>query len=219
MRRLIQWSLVPAAILAVACKGDKQTQASMADDLKRDLQLASATQNIRISPDEITPKAQQELAVRPKRAPQGPKVIRTEKPTIKASATPVNVAEIKTDIPAVQVMAASPAPSETPTDAPPLARPAPIPMPTYPSVAGIDDRSGSASGDVMGGVFGAVIRGGAVGDDHCDPRTDGRRGGRVMGGGVYRGPTSIGMGGSRGVPIVMGGGRTRAPVGISPRGR
>ena len=38
---------------------------------------------------------------------------------------------------------------------------------------------------MLGGIFGAVIRGGVGGgDDHCDPRTDGRRGrpGGVIGG-------------------------------------
>ena len=89
MRRLIQWTLVPVALVAVACRGDKPTQAKMNDELKRDLQLASATRDIKLSPDEVAPKAHQELALRPKRAPNGPKVVRTEQPTVKASSTPV----------------------------------------------------------------------------------------------------------------------------------
>src|SRR5947209_10401857 len=101
----------------------------MNEDLKRDLQLASHTRDIQISPDEVAPKSHQELAVKPKKAPNGPKVIRTEHPTVKASATPVQAAEIKADIPQVQVMASAPAPSENPSadNAPPLARPAAIP--------------------------------------------------------------------------------------------
>ena len=208
MRRILQWTLVPVAVAAVACKSDKPTQTSMSDDLKRDLQAASATQNIRISPDEITPKAHQELALRPKRAPDGNKVIRTEKPTVKASAAPVQVAEIKTNIPQIQVLAAAPAPSETPsTDAPPLARPAPVPTPSYPGAAPIPgDGGGNGAGTIMGGIFGAVIRGGGVGDDdHCDPRPT-RRGGRPVGGDIFTMPGTGGMGGSR-IPIM--GGRPR----------
>ena len=33
-------------------------------------------------------------------------------------------------------------------------------------------------GSVIGGIFGAILRGGVVDGDHCDPRTDGRRGDR-----------------------------------------
>ena len=128
VRRIIQWTLVPVAVAAVACKGAPRTRTSMSDDMKRDLQLASATQNLRISPDEVAPQSHQEMALKPKKAPEGPKVIRSEHPTVKASATPVDAAPIKAEIPQVQVMASAPAPSETPTsDAPPLARPSPIP--------------------------------------------------------------------------------------------
>jgi hypothetical protein len=181
----------------------------MTDDLKRDLQLASATQNLKISPDEISPKSHQELAVKPKRAPHGPKVIRTEKPTVKASATPTEVAEVKSEIPQMQVLASAPTPSETPTsDAPPLARPAAIPVAaSYPGAAPIPASNGS--GGVLGGIFGAVIRGGGVGDDdHCDPRGPVRTG-RVIGGDVYGRNPMGGMMGGMGSGRIIGGGRIR----------
>ena len=170
-------------------------------DLKRDLQLASASQNIRINPDEITPISKQELSLRPKKAPDGPKVIRTDKPTVKASAKAQQVAEIKTDVPAIQVAASAPAPSETPTpDAPPLARPSPMPTPTYPSTGTINSAGSGGSGGMMGGIFGTIIRGGGVGDDdHCDPRGAPPRRGRPVGGDIYG--VFGGMGGARGVPI------------------
>ena len=199
MRKVIQWTLVPVAILAVACgKDSSRAPTAMTDELKRDLQLASHTRDIQISPDEISPKSKQELSLRPKKAPDGPKVIRTEHPTVKASATPVQAAEIKTDIPQVQVMASAPAPSESPSDdAPPLARPAAVPVQGYPGAAAIP---ASNNGSVLGGIFGAVIRGGGVGDDdHCDPRGGARpRGGRPIGGDVYlpnRGGAVFGGGG------------------------
>jgi len=183
----------------------------MTDELKRDLQLASHTRDIQISPDEVAPKAKQELSLKTKKAPQGPKVIRTEHPTVMASATPSEAAEIKTDVPQVQVMASAPAPSETPSDdAPPLARPSASPVPTqsYPGAAPIP---ASNNGSVLGGIFGAVIRGGAVGDDdHCDPRGGRRGGGRAVGGDVYmpRNGGMIGMGNTR-VPIMPIGRRSR----------
>jgi hypothetical protein len=212
VRNLIRWTLAPAAVVALACsKGASRAPTAMGDELKRDLQLASATQTLKISPDEISPKSHQELALKPKKAPQGPKVVRDEHPTVKASATPVEAAEIKTEIPQMQVMASTPTPSETPSaDAPPLARPSPVPAQTYPGAEAIPVSGGS--GGILGGIFGAVIRGGGVGDDdHCDPRGGVRRpmGGRPMGG-VY---SPSGMGG---FPRGMGG--ARAPVGpVRPR--
>jgi hypothetical protein len=209
VRRLIQWTLVPVAFAAIACKSDKPTQAGMSDELKKDLQLASAAQNLRISPDEISPKSQQELTLTPKRAPSGPKVVRSPKPTVKASPNPVHVADAKDQIPKVEVMAAAPAPSETPSsDAPPLARPASLPPSSYPGAAPIPGSGSGGVGGVIAGVFGAVIRGGAVGDDdHCDPRGTPR--GRSRGGDVYRGPI---FGGG------MAGGRMPTPM-VPPRGR
>ncbi len=206
MRKLITLTLASTAVVAIACgKGNTRAPTAMSEDLKRDLQLASHTQDIQLSPDEVTPKAHQELALKPKKAPNGPKVIRSEHPTVRASAKPVEVAEIKSDVPQVQVMASSPAPSETPApDAPPMARPAPIPAQSYPS-AGQIPAANTGSGGILGGIFGAVLRGGIGDDDHCDPRRAPPRG-RPVGGDIYRG----GMGGTPGIaggrlPVIIGG--------------
>jgi hypothetical protein len=200
VRKLIKWTLASTALVAVACGKGKPNSTAMADDLKRDLKLASQTQNIQISPDEVAPQSHQELALKPKRAPNGPKVIRTQHPTVKASATPVETAEVPTNVPQVQVMASAPSPSETPTpDAPPMARPAPVPAQSYPSTGRIP-ASGGGMGGVLGGIFGAVIRGGVGDDDHCDPR-GGRRGGHPIGGDVIYGGGTIPIGGTRLPPI------------------
>jgi hypothetical protein len=178
----------------------------MSDDLKRDLKLASQTQNIQISPDEVAPQSHQELALKPKRAPNGPKVVRSQHPTLKASAKPVETAEVQENIPQVQMMASAPAPSETPTpDAPPMARPAPIPAQAYPSTGRIPAQGGGMGG-VLGGIFGAVIRGGVGDDDHCDPRGGRRGGGRPIGGGDSR---TGGMIGGMPLPPVFGSPRRR----------
>lgn len=211
MRKLMTFALASAAVVAVGCgKGSGRAPTAMTDDLKRDLQLASHTQNIQISPDEVAPQARQELSLRPKKAPQGPKVIRSQRPTVRASATPVEAAEIETEVPQVQVMAAAPAPSETPApDAPPMARPAPIPAQSYPSTDRIPvANGGGTAGGILGGIFGAVIRGGVGDDDHCDPRRGPQRG-RPIGGDIYRG-------GINGPTGIAGG---RMPVFISGRPR
>ena len=198
VRRLITLALGSTAVVAIACgKSKAPTSSDMSADLKRDLQLASQVQNIQISPDELSPQSKKELAMRPKAAPHGPKVVRTKNPTVKASPKPVQVAEIPTQVPQVQVMAANPAPSETPSpDAPPMARPAPVPAQTYPSAGQIPANAGA--GSVIGAIFGAVIRGGAVGDDdHCDPR-GGRRGHPIGGGSIYGRPGSYPMPGGIG---------------------
>ena len=168
MRKIIQWALVPAAVLAVAaCSKSARSTNAMSDDLKRDLKLASQTQSLQINPDEVAPQSHQTLSLKPKRAPQGPKVIRSEHPTVRASARAVEAASIKANLPQVQVMASAPAPSETPSaDAPPMARPSPVPAASYPSAEPIP----SSGGGILAGILGAVIRGGVVDDDHCDPR-------------------------------------------------
>lgn len=209
VRKLMTLTLASTAIVAMACGKDKpRSSATMSDDLKRDLQLATQTPNIQISPDEVAPQAKQELAVRPKKAPSGPKVIRSEHPTVKASAKPVEAAEVKENIPQVQVMASTPAPSENPTpDAPPMARPSPVPAQTYPSTGSIPGNGGgSGVGSVIGGIIGAVLGGGVMGDDdHCDPRP---RRGHPIGGDIYGRPRG-GIGGiysprGGGFPIVIG---------------
>jgi hypothetical protein len=186
-------ALGSTAIVALACGKSKSNSTALNADLKRDLQLATQSQAIQISPDEISPRAHQDLAVKPKKAPDGPRTIRSEHPTRRASATPVEQADVKNDLPPAQVMASAPAPSETPSpDAPPLARPAPVPAQNYPSTGPIPENGPSGIGAVLGGIFGAVIRGGIVGDDdHCDPRHAPPHAGRPIGGSGFPLPTGI----------------------------
>jgi len=207
VRKLIKLTLASTAVVAIACgKGNTRAPTAMSDDLKRDLQLASHTQDIQISPDEVTPKARQELALKPKKAPNGPKVIRSEHPTVRASAKAVEAAEIQTEVPQVQVMASAPAPSETPApDSPPMARPAPVPAQNYPSAGQIPAANTGSVGGILGGIFGAVLRGGIGDDDHCDPRHAPPRGRPVGGDVIYRGGNGpIGIAGPR-MPVIIGG--------------
>jgi hypothetical protein len=207
VRKLLTVTLASSAVVAIACgKSKAPTSTAMSADLKRDLQLAQATQTMRINPDEVSPQSQQQLALRPKKAPNGPKVIRTEHPTVRASAVPAEAAEIKTDMPQVQVAASSPTPSETPTpDAPPMARPAPVPAASYPSAGTIPAANTSGSGGILGGIFGAILRGGVGDDDHCDPHPRSHPAGHPIGDdGVYRRPGSF----PGGRPVYGGAGRS-----------
>jgi hypothetical protein len=206
VRKLLTLTLASTAVVAIACS-KKSPMVTMSDDLKRDLKMASTTQDIRINPDEITPAAKPEVAMKVKKAPSGPKVVRTAKPTVLASAAPVEQAEVKEEVPDVQVMAPAPAQTESASEAPPLARPSAIPASNSGSQGAGSGRvdNGSGSGGIWGGIIGAVIRGGVVGDDdHCDPRTMPRGGRRptttdIYAGGIY--------GGMRGVPTTVPGRR------------
>jgi outer membrane biosynthesis protein TonB len=85
----------------------------------------------------------------------------------------------------------SPEPQQTPSAAPapepvvvaqqPSPEPTPAPVGnTGEGSAGGRGNRGGGWGGILGGIIGAVvIRGGGVGDDHCDPRTDGRNRGPV----------------------------------------
>jgi hypothetical protein len=175
----------------------------MSDDLKRDLKLASTTQDIRIDPDEINSESKTQAALTLKKATIVPKLVRSEKPKVLASTALTEAPAIKTDIPDVQVMAPAPTPTASAPEAPPLARPSTIPV----SNSGPGASNGGSG--IFGGILGAVIRGGVVGDDdHCDPRTAPRGGRRptstdVYGGigGIFGGGTGVAGGiGSRGRP-------------------
>jgi hypothetical protein len=205
MRKLLTMTLASTAAVAIACGKDKSpTSTAMSADLKRDLQLASATQDIRISPDEVAPSSKPEVSLKPRSAPQGPKAIRTNHPAVKAAEAPAEAADVKAEVPQdVQVVASAPAPAETQApEAPPLARPTAMPMPSTTGSHGSEgsgngNGTGSTAGGILGGILGAVIRGGVVGDDdHCDPRPRNRG----IGGDIYypNGRTYPGgMGGAR----------------------
>lgn len=204
MRKFTRLSVLSlAGVFAVACsKSNKTGSDPLTADIQRDLKLANTAGNgtVQISPDENGPMSRPAPAPKLKVASSGPKVIRSHRPTVKASAERVAEAAVPEKAPEQQVtqVAAAPAPAETPAPQPapvpdPTPAPAPAPGPQRGQTRG--DGGGSTIGSILGGILGAVIRGGAVGDDHCSPRG---HGGGVWDGGVYRG--GGGMGGGRGYP-------------------
>ena len=180
-------SLISATTIAIACGKDSRKSA-INSDLKRDLDLAAssatdlalAQRANTFSPTEITPVSAPEKAPTLKKAP-GRKVIRTSRPTVKASTNQVEVAAA--EVPDMSVTSTAPAPESAPApttdnDIPAMPRPTPAQIPTaIPAGQGSDQgqSTGSGIGAVLGGIFGAVIRGGGVDGDRCEPHGRGGR--------------------------------------------
>jgi hypothetical protein len=192
------------ALLLAACSGDKK--ASINDDLKKDLELASSSDGITLANSSQTAGQQvvsaiEQTAPAPKQqAPSNTE--RRHKPAPKA--TPhVLVAKAPATVTEPEEQSVAPAPvANDPIPVSPRPQPVAVSYPSGPSSGGDDGRvgGGSSAGAVIGTILGAVIRGGVVGDvDNCDPRTEGRHGtmrppilinnrfplpGRVTGGGI-----------------------------------
>lgn len=205
-------ALATAAVIAVACAKDS-AKSGINNDLKHDLELAassatdlaSAQTAAKFSPTEIASTSTPTVARVLKKA-KGNKVMPSKRPTVKASETPIEVAQ--SDIPEVTVMSQAPSEVTAPTstdgnDLPAIPRPTPAPIPVGGSTGegGSGTSAGSGGGGgigaVLGGIFGAVIRGGGVDGDRCEPHgRDGRRypGGRTIpGGGPYGGGATTPM--------------------------
>lgn len=203
MRTVLRSSMVAvglsAVVLAACGKNGATANHALSDDLKRDLQLASSSdlglasqQSAKAFPlTEIGQTSAPAKSTAPKKAP-GPKAVKSKTPTVRATPEPTVTAESQEP----QVAAQAPAP--TPEPAPePSAPTVPRPSAGNPSAgAGGQGQNGGGStagqgegvGAILGTIFGAVIRGGVVDGDHCDPRGDGRHGARRPGGYGY--PTS-----------------------------
>ena len=174
------------AMVLAACSGDKK--ASINDDLKKDLELASSSDGITLansSPD----AGQQVVSAIERTSPPARQLtasnrVRKHKPAPKSPPRVVR-AEAPASVTQTEEQSVAQRPNADPT--PVSARPQPVAVsyPSGPSSGGDDGRvssGGSGAGAILGTILGAVIRGGVVGDvDRCDPRTDGRRGsGRIL---------------------------------------
>lgn len=188
------------ALLAIAaCKGKDQQATN--DDLSKDLAAAASNDGLTMAPaagnaqtvvsaEELSPQA------RVKRAPSAraprPSPHRTPHRERVTPQTSTEVVDVVDEAPSTsEVAATAPAPS-APSDegaAAPSSRPHPVDVPTGNSGGqgagdGNNGRHGGGIGigDIIGAIGGVIIRGGVVDGDHCDPRTDGRRGRRDGGG-------------------------------------
>ena len=181
-----------AVVLAACGRNGASPNRTISDDLKRDLQAAS-TSDLNLASQQagksfaLTEIGEQSAPAPAKvlRKAAGPKAVRSKAPTVKAS--PENSVAAEAAQPTTQSVAQAPSPEPAPTtEAPAPAVPRPSPTPVDPNAGqGAPGRDGGGSsagnggggiGAVLGGIFGAVIRGGVVDGDHCDPRSDGRHG-------------------------------------------
>jgi hypothetical protein len=169
------------AVLLAACSGDKK--ASINDDLKKDLELASSSDGITLA--NSSPNAGQQVVsaieqtAPPARQPAPSTRVKTHRvvhkapPQVVKAPAPATVTETEPQTVAQAPVAADPTPVS------PRPQPVAVSYPSGSSSGGDDGRvssGGSSVGAVLGTILGAVIRGGVVGDgDNCDPRTDGRR--------------------------------------------
>lgn len=231
MRKTLMLVGIPVTVVGIAvavavaryAPGTKPT-----DKFAADLQQAQAAGLDLAQTQGGTKYALTEIAPDSKPAPakavklgNGTKAVRSKTPTVKAAPEPV-AAQVVENVPEVQVTqtaAADPTPAEV--SAP--AVPRPVPQTTAssgadqgPILAGGTGRGAgrtSDGGSGWGGIFGAIIRGGVVDGDNCDPHSGARGGMRRPEGRIYGGNPG-GMSGAR-MPImplptgVFGGARQR----------
>jgi hypothetical protein len=211
MRKTLMLVGIPVAVVGIAVavavakygSGTKPTD-KFAADLQQaqaaGLDLAQAQGGTKYALTEIAPDSKPTPAKAVKQG-NGTKAIRSKTPTVKAAPEPV-AAEVVENVPETQVTqtAADPAPAEV------IAPAVPRPVPQTTQSSGADQgpilaggtgrgtgRTGTDGGTGWGGIFGAIIRGGTVDGDNCDPR----RGARRPQSGVYGGNPNGGMGGMR----------------------
>jgi hypothetical protein len=179
-----------AALALAACgKNGASPNRAMSDDLKRDLQLASSSSLDLASQQASKSFALTEIGQSSAPSPSlvvkkgaGPKAVKSKTPTVKAA--PAEIVDTKAEEPTVAVMAQAPSPTTEPTPdptAPAVPRPSPTPIDPNggegahgQNGGGNNPGAGDGGGSILGGIFGAIIRGGVVDGDHCDPRTDRR---------------------------------------------
>lgn len=226
MRKSLMFVGIPFAVVGVAVAvavglrgSQKKSADSLTDDLARaqaaGLELAQAQGATKFALSETVPESKPEPSKAIKKG-SGTKAVRSTTPTVKAAPTTV-AADVVEEIPEMPVMQTASAPSPVEAAAPAVPRPVPVTTVSYPEqdqgpilAGGTGRGTGTAgnggNGGGWGGIFGAVIRGGGVDGDNCDPRP--RSGGsrRPGVGGVYGANPSGSMAGM-GTPI-----NSRAPV-------
>jgi hypothetical protein len=192
MRTFWKISALSLATVAAGCGREKQKTATLPDDLQKDLAAASAGGEFATAPTSyqrmrfVSAIEQSKPAVPAKRPAMTRQHIRAaishrqtnplpaaaelEQPAVAEATSPVTTREAPAPEPAISV---APVPAPTPSSAPAGS--------SANGDGGQGGGGGGGIGEVLGGIFGAVIRGGHVGVDKCDPRTDGRGGATVMG--------------------------------------
>ena len=203
MRTVWKGTALSFVILLAAC-GKRQEPVALSADLQKDLATVSSGGDLAIAPKSYQPMRfvsaiEQSRPIAPAKRPttshQRLHVVshhNTWQPMTDVASEPTVTTVAETPGTVSTPEAAAPAPSITVAPAP---APQPSNAPAGSSSGGTvgDHDQGGGLGGLLGGIMGAVIRGGHVGVDKCDPRTDGRRGGVIMGGPVFENPLPTGQ--------------------------
>lgn len=171
---------VSAGVVLLAACGS-QGKSAMNADLQKDLELASSDDGISLGNGAVT-SSQQFVSSIESSSPPAKAVApsaRVKRHRVAPKAPPQVV---KTDAPAstldseIQSVANAPATAEAVIPVSP--RPQPVAV-SYPS-GGSSGSEGSGIGSGIGTIIGVVARGGVIGIDHCDERTNRRGRGSVI---------------------------------------
>jgi hypothetical protein len=192
VNKLVRFSVLPVAALGVACgRGKSNDQAAITADLKRDLAAASASGVELASTSRDYQPTRFVSAIESPKASAPVRRRNVKRPVAKpAAAANEDIAKAPDPAPENKAVVAEPEPStetpapaiETPTNVAVSPRPTPVGSAPAPGDAGAGSVGGGSRGGGLGGIGEAigtiigvvVIRGGAGGVDHCDPRTDRR---------------------------------------------
>lgn len=193
-------SLVASAAMLLGVAACKGKDPGMNADLAKDLDAAKTSDALALAPHagvqsivsatELSPQARTRLRSSARisrpvahRTPHRDRVTPATSEAAAAAPAPAPVDVATSDAPAPVTTPVDPAATSDPAPSP---RPQPVDVPYPGSTRGDGSGGGSSIGVIIGAIGGAILRGGVVDGDHCDPR--GRRGG---GGGILinqRGP-------------------------------
>lgn len=185
MKKMTKSLSLLAIATAIAACADANANA-IQDELKRDLELASAT-TMKLATPQVDSSLLTSMETKPNNAPApapvvkraaGPRAVESDAPTVEATMDD-DVAAVEEEQTETETIAPAPAPESSE----PVAI-APRPQPSIIQTGGAGDY-GVGTGGMGGGRGGVVIRGGGVDGDNCRPR--GRNGGEI----VYRGPVFV----------------------------
>lgn len=185
-----------AVLLGVAaCRGN---DAGMNAELAKDLAAAKTSDALALAPhageqtvvsaQELSPKARVHL----QSSERSTHAVARRAPRIDRVKPAVSNVSAETPTPEETEVATAPAPVTTPSDASttvadvpaPSPRPRPVDVPAQGNGQGGSVGSGNGGGGTLGGIIGAIggaiLRGGVVDGDNCDPRGRGNRGGGIL---------------------------------------
>ncbi len=161
--------LTAAVLVAAACSPKSDP---MSDELKKDLDVAASSDGLSLATNgrsQQVVSAIEQAAPAPKKITASQRAVRRRRAEVGTPASVVAEAAVPTSDTELQSM--GDAPVATNDEAPVAPRPTPVAT-TMPGGNG-EGRGGSGVGIGVGvgigTIFGVVLRGGGVGEDHCEP--------------------------------------------------